>query len=738
MFLKPLLLTILFSLITGASYAQLYYKLDIPVRAEGRVLQNAWAGGINAAQHSSIDLNGDGTQDWVIFDRTTNKASTFIYQNSTYVYHPGFEYTLPEDIDGWLILKDYNLDGRKDLFTNSALGGIKAYLNVGNQIPAWEVAADPIQTLGFNGRINLSVNRTDLPGIVDIDGDSDLDIISYNFATGGFIEYHQNQSMETNGDADELIFERVERQWGNFQECDCNAFAFGVSEGNSCEDNLSGKNAKSMHVGGKTILALDVDENGTKDLILGHELCEELYFMPNEGSATNARFVSFNNMYPNAENPARFNPFPSAFYEDVDRDGKRDLIVSTNASFNINNTIDFTASSWVYRNEGTDEVPEFELIQKDFLQHQMLDVGEDAAPAFSDYDQDGDLDLFIGNRGSRNDEGFYASLWLLENTGTAQNPSFELVTKDYQRLSELKLRQLHPDFVDFTNDGLPELVLTATPEGATNQAQIMVLENKGMVEGEFSFDRESRSTLAPALFFLDKPFFIDVDEDGLIDILLGKQSGGIEYYRNLGSGTELAPDYELVTNRFAGITERIIDPLIADINSDNTTDLLYVGIDGVLRYFSSFREQTFNTEADPVLLKDSSLNVNSASRLSSNNYLAAADIYNKGKLSLFVGLRSGGILHLSGSGAGEASSPVTIKLAPNPTNEESRTRVLGKDIFQVRILNSLGALVDATVKKGSDDSWIIDMQFKPVGVYYAEITTYSGQKVTRRLVHLEN
>lgn len=738
MFLKLLLLTIFYFLFTGASHAQLYYDLNIPVRAEGKVLPNAWAGGINAAQHNTIDLNGDGTADWVVFDRTTNKVSTFIYQEGNYVYHPGYEYLLPHDIDGWLILKDYNLDGKKDLFTNSALGGIKAYLNTGNQIPAWEVAADPIQTLGFNGRINLSVNRTDLPGIVDIDNDGDLDIISYNFATGGFMEYHQNQSIETNGNANELVFERMERQWGNFQECDCNAFAFRVSEGNNCEDSVNGKNAKSLHVGGKTILALDVNNNGTKDLILGHERCEELYFMPNEGSATEASFVSFNNLYPNAENPARFNPFPSAFYEDVDRDGKRDLIVSTNASFNINNTIDFTASSWVYRNTGTDEIPQFELVQTDFLQHQMLDVGEDAAPAFSDFDQDGDLDLFIGHRGSRDDEGFYASLWLLENTGTAQNPSFELITKDYHRLSELKLRQLHPDFVDFTNDGLPELVLTATPEGATNQARMMIFENEGLSDGAYSFNREAMSSLSPALFFLDKPFFIDVDEDGRKDILLGKQSGGIEYYRNLGSGTPMVPDYELVTNRFAGISERIVDPLITDINNDGAPDLLYVGIDGVLRYFPSFREQTFNTEADPVLLEDSSLNVNSSSRLSSNNYLAAADIYGNGKLSLFVGLRGGGLIHLSGSDAEKDSSPVTIKLAPNPTNEDSRTRILGEDIRQVRVVNSLGVLIDATVIKGSNDGWVIDMRFKPAGVYYAEITTRSGQKVTRRLIHLEN
>ena len=46
-------------------------------------------------------------------------------------------------------------------------------------------------------------------------------------------------------------------------------------------------------------------------------------------------------------------------------------------------------------------------------------MGEDAVPALADYDADGDLDLFIGSRGEIHEDGFYAKLYLYENTGNA-------------------------------------------------------------------------------------------------------------------------------------------------------------------------------------------------------------------------------------------------------------------------------------------------------------------------------
>ncbi|MDE7149277.1 MAG: hypothetical protein K2O01_02540, partial [Bacteroidales bacterium] len=44
------------------------------------VLANAWAGGLNAAHIAVLDLNGDGMDDLIVFDRNAKKPLCFVYR----------------------------------------------------------------------------------------------------------------------------------------------------------------------------------------------------------------------------------------------------------------------------------------------------------------------------------------------------------------------------------------------------------------------------------------------------------------------------------------------------------------------------------------------------------------------------------------------------------------------------------------------------------------------------------
>lgn len=83
-------------------------------------LKYTWAGGLNACQFCSIDLNLDGLNDLLIFDRHGNRKLTFINQGGTgqvnYKYAPEYAALLPEMHD-WVITADYNCDGKMDIFT---------------------------------------------------------------------------------------------------------------------------------------------------------------------------------------------------------------------------------------------------------------------------------------------------------------------------------------------------------------------------------------------------------------------------------------------------------------------------------------------------------------------------------------------------------------------------------------------------------------------------------------------
>jgi hypothetical protein len=184
--------------------AQFTYVLEqrIPVKdQQGNDIPLAWAGGLNAAHHNTMDLNGDGDEDLVLYDRMANKIITFLNQDNAYRYAPEFEAFFPGEIANWLLLRDYNCDGKKDIFTGNILG-IKVFVNVtapGENLTWKEFSfytgfsgskSEVLLTKGFSGKINLQLQFDDLPSITDADGDGDLDIFNMRFVGDGTVNSH--------------------------------------------------------------------------------------------------------------------------------------------------------------------------------------------------------------------------------------------------------------------------------------------------------------------------------------------------------------------------------------------------------------------------------------------------------------------------------------------------------------------------------------------------------------------
>jgi hypothetical protein len=167
---RSLFLAFIFSPLT--LFAQFAYVLDesIAVRnTDNTLLTMPWAGGLNAAQHNTLDLNQDGKDDLVIFDRMANKVITFINQDDHYQHAPHYEALFPSDISNFILLRDFNCDGKKDLFTSDVLG-IKVYLNTSapESNLSWQhflfytrhgnAKSPVILTEGFSGLVNLQID----------------------------------------------------------------------------------------------------------------------------------------------------------------------------------------------------------------------------------------------------------------------------------------------------------------------------------------------------------------------------------------------------------------------------------------------------------------------------------------------------------------------------------------------------------------------------------------------------
>ncbi|MCX7638644.1 MAG: VCBS repeat-containing protein, partial [Cyclobacteriaceae bacterium] len=271
-----------------SSYAQFSYRTDssVPVIVGTDTLRNAWAGGFNAGQFNTMDVNGDGINDIVLYDRMAERVMVFLKVGNQFQHAPQYEIYFPESIVNWMLLRDYNNDGKKDLFTGDVLG-IKLFKNITipGQPPAWQqvlfntgfgTKSTVLLTKGFSGKVNLQQNFDDMPAFRDVDGDGDLDIFCARYPTGNTIEFHKNFGIERFGTADSLDFERITQTWGNVTECNCGVFAF---NGQPC--NAVG--GRMQHAGGKSLDVTDINNDGHPDLLFSESECSRVYLLQNLG-----------------------------------------------------------------------------------------------------------------------------------------------------------------------------------------------------------------------------------------------------------------------------------------------------------------------------------------------------------------------------------------------------------------------------------------------------------------------
>jgi hypothetical protein len=676
-----------------------------------------WAGGLNAAQYNTIDLNLDGIDDLVLFDRTSNKINTFLADNGEYLYSPDYESFFPEGMSNWVILRDYDCDGRKDIFTSSSFG-MTLYRNTSeSDILTWEIAADPVTTLGTGSILPIKINGSDIPAIEDIDGDGDLDVLMFGF-NGGGLQYHQNFSMERTGECGLPDYERITTSWGKFSECGCGIFVFDKF---GCKPS----GGKQLHVGGKSLMAYDMDGDGDMEVVIGEEDCNTLYLFENKGTPIDPIMDSFTK-FPNNTDPAEFISFPAAYLEDVTFDGIKDLIVTPNRS--SNSTFlpsDFENSNWLYGNSGTNQVPNFQFNSRNFLQSSMIDQGNNSSVALTDTDGDGDLDMMVSSHGViRPFSGYNSHINLYENIGTKAVPSFVLLTEDYLDLSSLQMSNMKLQIVDMNSDGKLDVVVAATLSASSNHLVFYFLNNSSSGI-DITNQPPQIITLNPRILSFDNPLFYDVNEDGLIDLLMGKNNGNLFYYEN--TGTKELPFFPLVTESFYGIgqsfTQRNLIPVIGDLDADGNMDLVTTDGNGTLTIYDDFEN---NMTAPLEGISNNYYNTLTqdigAFSLGVGARPSIADLRNSGTPFIILGTAQGGIQVL---GNVESLPPQNDKgdllsLFPNPGNIFSNDGVIqiaSKEPLEVSIISILGQEVFPSTPITPSKNLSLSIASLPIGMY---------------------
>ena len=365
---------IFFSLIAPlTTAAQIYYSetYSIKVTQANKPIEHPFTGGFNSAQFSEIDLNQDGVMDLVVTDRFRNTVKPYlnagISDSIRYLYAPEYSMKFPK-MDDVLITRDYNDDGKMDLFVTG--NSISLYENTSTSSGGLSFQlVDKLQTKNNPNATTLNVlnpNAINYPAIVDLEGDKDLDIIYRSGAR--MLDYHRNFSIENNNNFIP-IYERRSPCWGYISFAFSSTFTLDSILLNNCRFLNRGERTK--HAESMSTTAIDIDRNGSMDLIISDAESYQMKTLLNADSTPinvkiNSEIFRVIDSFPNYNVPVKL-LYATAYFIDVNNDGKKDLIASSSHS-NTANLGPFSKEEiWMYENTSSTGGYHFELRTKSFL-----------------------------------------------------------------------------------------------------------------------------------------------------------------------------------------------------------------------------------------------------------------------------------------------------------------------------------------------------------------------------------
>ena len=315
----------------------------------------------------------------------------------------------------------------------------------------------------------------------------------------------------------------------------------------------------------------DVNNDGIIDFFIGGAKGE-----------SSAMFVSKNNQYEKIIDPFSKKSAAEdvvAEFFDSDNDGDMDLYVGSGGkAFSMYNQ---NLNDRLYINDGKGK---FVLSTDSFEFESPISTG---SVAIDDYNNDGLLDLFIGERFNPDLYGIPVSGYLFENKG-----GNKFVKVEQKALKELGLIK-SAGWTNLNNDEFPDLIVA----GEWMPIKIFINEN-GVLK-----DYTKEFGLSNSNGMWNKINIIDIDKDGDMDILAG----------NLGTNNFFSPNMKLYINDFDknGFYEQILCERIGNsyfpiLDKDDLINQM-PSLKKQLFYYKDYSDASIDKIFNPDLLNESTV-----------------------------------------------------------------------------------------------------------------------------------
>lgn len=645
-------------------------------------LSNPWVGGLTAPQWSAFDADLDGDDDLFAFDRDGSRVLMF-------ERIPGEDLTLrkdwtegwPDMVD-WCLLRDYNCDGKPDIFT-SHQNGIRVFTNTTQSGEGPSFDPEPVTLFATFDLIGSDPSDLpviclgmDLPAIMDHDDDGDLDIITFTETASTLYRFEGQTPCG-------LDLECTNRCYGMLAEAAENNALF-IGDDFECSFNVenpgmvvSDVSRTGLHAGG-ALTSLQLEPGGPKDLIISDVTYPEALAVVLEvgpsslDSATHVDPTFPSNLY--GDQAVNLVRFPAAFHLDVDQDGVRDLLFSPNTPLETNDD----ESVHFFRNTGTEDEPAWQFITNNYLQDGMVDLGRGAYPSFHDFDGDGLLDLAVANK--ERYEGVDqtpAAVAVFRNAGTTTEPQFDLVDLDWIALEDFQIESPYPAFGDLDGDGDLDVLVgdelgriheftNVAPAGAWPEFTLTALSIPEDGSGE-AIDVGQFAT----------PQLHDMDGDGDLDMVVGEKNGTLTLFERTSVGTwseYISPIHgenwgNILVDNLLGINGYSVPALT------HTSEGLRVFVANETGTVQDFGLASDNWDDELLEVNDAVFGGREGFRCAA----AIADVDNDGLLDALVGIQNGGLLAYSSS-----SDTLILDAAALPAWEWQVMPNPGRDAFRWR------------------------------------------------------
>lgn len=563
------------------------------ISGENYYSENPFTGGTNKPKIRWLDWNNDDKVDLFLLDED---GKLKYFQNDGDINNPNFNLVDPSfqslNCGGWFHFGDFDNDGEYELMTQSIIDPthISYYENESGIL---YLIVPELTTSDNEFMVSESVVT---PTFTDIDNDGDQDFFTGHVT--GTLGYYENIGFDSSP-----LYQFHTNDWQNIL--------------------IIGQSTFLARHGASAINFIDLDGDGDLDLTWGDYFQQSLYIVWNIGTAEAPEMdiVNITNQYPDSPYTVETAGQNMPTFSDLDYDGDMDLYITVLGGAYGFQTIN---NFYYFENVGDSEFPLYVEITRNYLN--SIDFYDKICPEFVDIDNDGNLDLIIGNSFETNSFPWNGRLKFLENNGTNINPIYEIIDEEF--LGSLIGKELTPTFVDIDNDGDLDLFSGET------YGKILFSKNLG---NNINWDFDDFAEFEGIdVGYNSIPCFVDIDNDNDLDLFIGNSNGLILFYEN--SGTIEVYNYTLSSETYFDINVGSkSSPEFFDFDFDGDIDILIGSEYSGLYLYQNIGSLTFPNFILNTDIQFPDLGTNLKPAISQPRY---------GLNNIYVGNTLGGLYHL--------------------------------------------------------------------------------------------